>query len=182
MDLTADPWAGRDPRTTIVDQAAMDRRYGPHWRAGAPGPHSNVYADGLRERFALRKAGWPVQYGEWDGIPIGREINDAYYSMDSRALPPPPDDDAECEAQLAEARQALAATQQALDVCRGQVTALTTEVGTLNARVQALKEIPADITKTVQVLRNAGQILEIKTGLKAAIRRLEQWILKRSTL
>lgn len=184
MDLTADPWAGRDPRSPIVDQAAMARRYGQHWQSGAPGPHSNVYEDGLRERFALRKATWPVNFEEWDGIPIGREVNDAFFSKDSRVLPPPPDDDddRECEAQLAEARRALAAAQQALEASRGQVTALAAQVEGLNVRVQALKDVPADVTKTVQVLRNAGPKLEIKTGLKAAFRRLEQWILKRGTL
>src|SRR5262245_60097560 len=78
MDLTADPWAGRDPRTTVVDQDAMGRRYGPHWGAGVSGPHSNVYSDGLRERFANRTATWPVQYDQWDGNPIGPEVNDAF--------------------------------------------------------------------------------------------------------
>jgi len=167
----------------MVDQAAMDRRYGPHRSAGVSGPHQNVYEDALRERFARRKATWTVNYEEWDGIPIGMEVNDAMFSKDSKVTAPiVGGGGGECEAQLAEARRALTAAQQALDASRGQVTALTTEVGTLNARVQALKEVPADITKTVQVLRNAGPILEIKTGLKAAIRRLEQFILKRGTL
>ncbi len=193
LNLTADPWAGRDPRTTAVDQTAMTGRYGPHWQAGVSGPHSNVYEDSLREKFASRTATWPVQYEEWDGIPIGREVNDAFFSKDPRVNATTTGN---CQQQLAATRQQLTATQQALttaqqdlatarqalDASRGQVTALTADVESLNARVHALKEVPEDITKTVTVLRNAGPQLEIKTGLKAAIRRLEQWVLKRRTI
>jgi hypothetical protein len=89
MDLSADPWAGIDPRSTNVNQAAMAQRYGPHWQAGVSGPHSNVWRDALREAFAARTARWPVVYSEWDGIPIGREVDDARYSLDPRVLQAP---------------------------------------------------------------------------------------------
>jgi hypothetical protein len=86
MDLSADPWAGRDPRTPNVDQAAMAKRYGPHWQAGVPGPHSNVWRDALRDAFADRTARWNPKFEDWDGIPIGREVNDAMFSQDRRVL------------------------------------------------------------------------------------------------
>jgi hypothetical protein len=86
MDLTADPWAGRDPQSTTVDQAAMAKRYGPSWQAGVAGPHSNVWREKLAMAFAQRKAPWPVDYDKWDGIPIQREVDDARYSDDRRVL------------------------------------------------------------------------------------------------
>jgi hypothetical protein len=90
MDLSADPWAGRDPRGTTVDQAAMAKRYGPNWQAGVSGPHSNVWEGKLQELFAARTAPWSVIYEQWDGIPIRREIDDSRYSLDPRIFPPAP--------------------------------------------------------------------------------------------
>ena len=177
MDLTADPWAGRDPRTTNVDQTAMGKRYGPHWTAGVSGPHSNVYEDALRDRFADRAATWPVVYEEWDGIPIGREVNDSFYSRDTKVAPyiPGPGNHT-CEERLATAQQALTKAQHDLDVSQHQVTDLNAQVQTLNAKVQKLSNVPKDIDDTVKILKEAGTHLEIKAGLKARFSRLGKWV------
>jgi hypothetical protein len=175
MDLTADPWAGRDPRTTNIDQTAMGKRYGPHWQAGVAGPHSNVYEDALRERFANRTATWPVVYEEWDGIPIGREVNDSFYTRDTKVTAPP-SQTGTCEERLAKAQQDLAKAQHDLDASQHQVTDLNAQVQTLTAKVHKLSEVPKDIDDTVKILKEAGTHLEIKAGLKARFARLGKWV------
>ncbi len=178
MDLTADPWAGRDPRTTNIDQTAMGQRYGSHWQAGVSGPHSNVYEDALRERFAARAATWPVVYEEWDGIPIGREVNDSFYSRDTKVTAPisPGPGTGTCEEKLAAAQQALTKSQHDLDVSKKQAADLTAQVQTLNAKVQKLSDVPQDISDTVKILKEAGTHLEIGPGLKARFARLGRWV------
>ncbi len=176
MNLNADPWAGlADPRTTVVDPDVMARRYGPHWAAGVPGVHSNVYEDALREKFATRTAMWTVEYEEWDGNPIGHEVNDAYYSQDNRVTSVTT---GTCQQQLAATQQTLTTTQQALATAQQALQASQGEVAALTGLVVRLREIPPDILDTVKELRK----LKVGTGLKAAIRRLEQWILLRKTI
>jgi len=174
MDLTADPWAGRDPRTNVVDQEAMKQRYGPFFQAGVSGPHSNVYEDALREKFATRTAFWNPKYEDFDGNPIGREVNDAFYSRDTKVTAPVIVTGT-CEEKLAKA-------QHDLDACKQQVAELTAQVQQLNTRVQKLKEVPPDISGTVKILKEAGTHLEIKAGLKARFNRLGKWVDERKTI
>ncbi len=112
MDLTAHPsqFDSGSPQM----QAAMFRRYGPLWQAGVSGivhqPSIQQYfeqdfeatvASGIAPRWA--SPGWKAQ--DWTGIPTAEEVDDAYYTKDSRVTtrqvprppidppppPPPPD-------------------------------------------------------------------------------------------
>jgi hypothetical protein len=178
MNLSADPWAGIDPRSPNVDQAAMAKRYGPHWQAGVSGPHSNVWEVTMQEAFAARKATWSVVYEEWDGIPTRREVDDARYSLDRRVLglmqPPKPP---KPEPPRPEPPEPEPPKPEPPKPEPPEPEPPKPEPPEPEPPKPEAIQVPDDIKETLRILTNAKGTFIIGPGRAARFQRLADWVL-----